>query len=161
MSYNFAMRAFHCVVLCLAGAFVAASCAPPEDPARAGLRDRLHQAEPLVGEELDRLRAEVTRTMTDQQFLVRDGDRTHALDADRHAVVFGMLTQPIGMFDEGLREEEGHAFRILNAPATSPSSEIDTARRLWIDVETFLPRRFEYTYGFPHPENYTYDIVVQ
>jgi hypothetical protein len=32
--------------------------------------------------------------------------------------------------------------------AITPSSDVDTARRLPIDRETLLPRRFEYTYGF-------------
>lgn len=140
---------------------ILSSCASPEDPARAALRDRLRQEAALTPDELDRLRVEVTKTMASSVFQVREAERTRALDGEQQAVVFGMLSEPAGMFDEGLHEDPDGTFRVLNAPAASPSSEIDAARRLWIDVDTLLPRRFEYTYGFSHPENYTYEIVTE
>jgi hypothetical protein len=38
-------------------------------------------------------------------------------------------------------------------------SELDAARTLWIDVETFLPHRFELTYSLPGFGDYAYDLV--
>ncbi len=137
------------------------ACERPDGPGRAELRNRLLEEAPLTAEELDGLRVEITRSMGDATFRVREADGTRPLDPQQRALVFGMLTQPAGMFDEGLRREGDASLRILNAPGPSPSSEIDAARRLWIDVATFLPRRFEYTYGFPSPENYTYDLIAE
>lgn len=98
--------------------------------------------------------------MGDRTFVIRDPAGTRTLDERQRTIVFGMLSHPAGVFDEGLEADDTGRFRVLNAPGESPSSEIDVARRLFIDVETMLPRRFEFTYGFPHPENYQYDLIV-
>jgi hypothetical protein len=139
---------------------VACSRPAPEDPVRSALRERLQLEMQLSSEELDGLRAEVLRAMGDQVFLVRMGNDTHPVPAERQSVVFGMLKDPTGLFDEGLRDVDGTRYRILNAPGIAPSSEIDAARRLYIDVETLLPGRFEFSYGFPSPENYTYELTA-
>ena len=39
--------------------------------------------------------------------------------------------------------------------------QIEAFRRLWVDVETFLPRRFEFAYAFPGFGDYSYDLVVE
>lgn len=99
--------------------------------------------------------------MADMAFLIKEGETTRALSEEQRTVVFGMLAEPIGMFDEGVREEGGLTFRVLNAPGISSNSEIEVARRLWIEVETFLPRRFQFAYAFPNPEDYSLELVVE
>lgn len=137
-----------------------AACARPEDPARVELRERLRQEAQLSPDELDRLRAEVSRTMGDAAVEIREGTATRPLQPEQRVVVLGMLEDPLGLFDEGPRREGDETFRVLNAPGVAPSSEIDAARRLWIDVETFLPRRFEFSYNFQSPDNYAFDLLV-
>ena len=43
-------------------------------------------------------------------------------------MVLGMLTEPAGLFDEGLREEANGTFRILNAPGESANPEIEASQ---------------------------------
>jgi hypothetical protein len=50
-------------------------------------------------------------------------------------------------------------FRVLNAPGRSRDSEVEAARQLWVEVETFLPRRFQFTYAFPGYGDYAFDLV--
>jgi hypothetical protein len=154
------VRAPRRLVLFAAIALAGCSAPEPEDPSRTALRDRLRQDAQLESAELDQLRSEVLRSMGDQVFAIQAEDGTRPIPAERQAAVFGMLKDPSGVFDEGLRNESGHLVRVLNAPGLAPSSEIDAARRLFIDVETLLPRRFDFSYGFPSPENYTYELVA-
>jgi hypothetical protein len=144
------------LVTCLAQA----ACGQPESPARAALRDRLKQQATLSAEDLGRLRDEVRRSMGGKTFSVRQGETTRALDEEEQVLVFGMLSDPAGMFDEGMREEGGRTSRILNAPGRSSNSEIEVVRRLWIDAETFLPRRFQFNYAFPNPDDYSLELIV-
>ena len=150
-------------LLVLVASMALASCAgtEPEDPARIALRERLRQDTQLAPEELAQLRAEVLKTMGDRVVNVRDAQGTHLIPNERQSAVFGMLSDPAGLFDEGLRNESGVLLRVLNAPGAAPSSEIDAARRLFINVETLLPERFDFSYGFPSPENYTYELEFE
>jgi hypothetical protein len=139
--------------------FVISACGPVEDPARAELRERLKQESPLSADDFARLRDEVGKAMAGKSFLAEGADRRE-LDAAQREVVFGMLTDPVGMYDEGVREKAGTTYRVLNAPGISPNAEIEASRRLWVDVETFLPGRFEFTYAFPGYGDYSFDLVV-
>lgn len=149
-------RAVTLLLTCL----VTVACGRADDPARVALRDRLQQDAHLSDEDLGRLRDEVGRAILDKTFLMTQGETTRALDEEQRSVVFGMLSDPVGMYDEGVRQEAGTTFRVLNAPGRSSSSEIEASRRLWIDVETFLPRRFQFNYAFPNPEDYSLELVV-
>ncbi len=146
-----------CALLMIA--FAVAGCGRPDDPARVALRQRLAQEAALSPAELGQLVAEVNRGMAGKTFHAKDGESTRALGAEQHEVVFGMLSDPIGMFDEGRRESEGGSYRILNAPGPSSNAEIEVIRRLWIDIETLLPGRFQFNYAFPNPDDYTLDLV--
>jgi hypothetical protein len=55
---------------------------------------------------------------------------------------------------------EGMTLRGLNANATPPMSEIDASQTLWIDVDTFQPRRYEFAYSMPGLGDSAYDLVV-
>jgi hypothetical protein len=151
------LRVLAPVMVCLA----LVACSPAEDPARTALRERLALEATLSPEELGRLRAEVTRAMAGKTFRARQGETTRPLDTEQQMVVFGMLSDPAGMFDEGVRTENGTIFRVLNAPGHSSNAEIETIRRLWIEVETLLPGRFQFNYAFPNPEDYTLELLEQ
>ncbi len=150
---------FHAAAVGLAAALLMVACAGPEDPSRVSLRERLKQSATLSTDELAGLRAEVSKTIGDNTVSIRDGSGTREL-GDRRALVLGMLTDPVGLFDEGLRIQDGETFRVLNAPAESTTMEIEAARRLYIDVETFEPRRFEFAHAFPNPADYSFELVV-
>ena len=124
------------------------------------MRARLKQTAPLSKAELDQLRAEVNRSMAGHTFRVAQEGAPQEMDDRRKAIVFGMLTDPAGMFDEGLRTKGASTFRVLNAPGESQSEEIEATRRLWIDVDTLLPGRFEFAYAVPSPEDYGFDLTV-
>jgi hypothetical protein len=144
----------------LFGCFLFSTCSRPEDPARTALRDRLKQTPQLSDVELVRLRDVIRATMKGKTF-VKDGAAESQLTEEERRVTFGMLTEAAGLYDEGLRQHEGATFRILNAPGLSANSEIEAFRRLWVDVETFLPRRFEFAYAFPGFGDYSYDLAVE
>ena len=137
------------------------TCARPEDPARVQLHERLKQATPLSDEDLARFCREVSRTVEDKNFRLKDGDTTQELRGEQHAVVFGMLSNRAGLYDEGLRREGGISYRVLNGPGRSNNAEIEATQRLWIAVETFLPARYEFTYAFPGNGDYAYDLIVE
>jgi hypothetical protein len=149
------------VTLALATSVAMVACGRPEDPARIELRTRLKQQSPLSNDELARVRAEVSRTIQDKHVRIKEGAAVRDLDQDQTTVVLGMLTDPVGMYDEGLRQESGTTFRVLNAPGVSSNAEIEAARKLWIDVETFLPRRFEFVYAFLGNGDYSFDLIVE
>ena len=50
--------------------------------------------------------------------------------------------------------------RVLNAPGISQYMEYSAMRRIMVDVETFLPRRFEFSYEFQGMGDYGFDLVV-
>ena len=137
------------------------SCARPEDPARVELRQRLEQETRLSDEELRRLCDEVGRTVEGKAFRIKDGEATRELSGEQHSVVFRMLSNRAGVYDEGLRREDGANYRVLNAPGRSNNAEIEASERLWIDVETFLPLRYQFSYAFPGYGDYAYDLILE
>lgn len=74
--------------------------------------------------------------------------------------MLGMLIDRTGVFDEGVRSGGGRQARVFNAPGQSNNPEIEASRRLFVDVETLLPLRFEFAYAFPSPDDYAYDLDV-
>jgi len=55
----------------------------------------------------------------------------------------------------------GTAARAEIPLAKSDNAEVEAARRLWIDVATFLPRRFEYVYGVSGYGDYSLDLSIE
>jgi hypothetical protein len=147
------------VTLVLAG-LVTPGCRS-EDPERVALRSRLTETAPLSNVELAQLRAVIAGTIEGKHLRVREGDGSHDVDAEQRTIVLGMLTEPAGMYDEGLRQRAGETFRVLNSPGLSSDAEVEATRRLWIDPATFLPRRFEFTYAFAGHGDYAFDLVVE
>lgn len=161
-------------LLRLAASFVLslliAGCATPEDPARIELRARLKQTAVLSEQELGRMLNEVDRSIGDK--VVRftqeavPGELSAGelsageLSKDQREVVFGMLTNHNGVYDEGLSTSGDAAVRVFNAPGLSLHAEYSAARRLFVDLETFLPRRFEFRYEFPGMGDYSLELAV-
>jgi hypothetical protein len=139
---------------------LATACGRAEDPRRAELRARLKQEQPLSAEELGRVREEVGRTIAGKKFVIKEDGAVQDLDDERRTAAFGMLTYAAGMFDEGLRMRQGRTYRVLNAPGESLNLEIEATRRLWIDVDSLLPGRFEFAYAAPSPNDYSFDLDV-
>jgi hypothetical protein len=137
-----------------------ASCATPEDPARAALRSRLQQQDALSADEIARVFDEVSRALQGKTIRIARGSTATDLAAAEREVVVGMLADRTGVFDEGLRSGGGRQARVFNAPGQSNNPEIEASRRLFVDVETFLPLRFEFAYAFPSPDDYSYDLEV-
>jgi hypothetical protein len=50
---------------------------------------------------------------------------------------------------------------VFNAPGASNNPEIEASRRLFVDVETFLPLRFEFAYAYPNPDDYSLDLIIE
>ncbi len=133
------------------------ACGEREDPARRELGQRLRLDAQLSSEELGRFRAEITRAMAGKTFF-KQGPVPEELSTEQRDFVFNMLTEPAGMFDEGLKTQGDTTFRVLNGPAPSSDAEVEAFRRLWIDVETFLPGRFELAHSFQGYEEYAFDL---
>ncbi len=136
------------------------TCARAEDPARVEMRQRLRQETPLSDGELARLCTEVARTVAGKSFRIKDGEATRELSGEQQTVIFGMLSNRAGLYDEGLRRENGTNYRVLNAPGRSDNAEIEASQRLWIAVETLVPLRYQFTYAFPGYGDYAYDLML-
>lgn len=142
-------------------AVLVSACAPPEDPARVALRERASQEGRLSDDDLTKLRAEVSRTIAGKKVSLEAVGVTRPLAEDERPLILGMLEDPAGLFDEGLKRENGVVLRVLNAPAESANAEIEAARRLYVDVETFLPRRFEFFHAFEGYGDYSFDLEFE
>jgi len=156
-AHNKALRRIALVLICLIG-FVA--CGPAENPERTALLARLGQEGQLSPEEIGRVFEQVDQALRGKTVRVARGATTTDLGATERDVVLGMLGDRAGVFDEGLRAGGGRRARVFNAPGLSNNPEIEATRRLFIDVETFLPLRFEFAYAFPSPDDYTLDLRV-
>jgi len=137
-----------------------ASCTSRQDPARIELRSRLKQQAALSADEIGRVFDEVSRALQGKTVRIVRGSTATDLGAAERDVVLGMLADRTGVFDEGLRSGGGRQARVFNAPGQSNNPEIEASRRLFVDVETFLPLRFEFAYAFPSPDDYAYDLQV-
>jgi hypothetical protein len=152
-------RALLGLVPVLLAGLALSTCAPPEDPARAELRARLKQSDSLSSEELGRVLDETGRTLDGKTIRIKlDGAVQDLVEPQREAVL-GILTHRAGVFDEGVRMTDGATLRVINAPGRASNAELDAARRLLIDVETLLPRRFEFSSGVAADE-YAFDLVI-
>ena len=137
-----------------------AACAASEAPERVELRARLTQETQLSQDEIGRVLEQVDQALQGKTVRAARGATTTDLGAAERDVVLGMLHDRAGVFDEGLRSGGGRRARVFNAPAVSNNPEIEATRRLFVDVETFLPLRFEYAYAFPSPDDYSLDLVI-
>ena len=124
------------------------------------LRARLGQERQLSADEIARVFEQVNQAVQGKTVRSSRGATTNDLGAAEREVVLGMLHDRAGVFDEGLRSGGGRRARVFNAPAVSSNPEIEATRRLFVDVETLLPLRFEYASAFASPDDYSLDLIV-
>lgn len=149
----------------LAGACVLASVAiagcATDDPARVELRARLKQTAVLSEQDLAGMLDEVSRSVGEKPVQFTRDAASGELTKEQRDVVLGMLTNRQGVFDEGLRASGGTTMRVINAPGLSLHPEYSASRRLLVDVETFLPRRFEFSYEFEGMGDYALELEIK
>jgi hypothetical protein len=144
----------------IVAALVCASCQSAEEKARAEFSVRLKQQKQLTREELVRLYDEIGRALGRRTLLAKQGAVTRELDERQQAAVLGMLSDPTLVGDSGVRTEGQRTLRGLNANGTPATSEIDATQILWIDVDRFLPVRYEFTYAMAGLGDYSYELTV-
>jgi hypothetical protein len=132
-----------------------------EDPARTALRARLKEQPQLSPVELGRTLDEIGASLEGRTVRFMMDGAEYEVDQEQREVVLGMLTRREGVFDEGLRTGGPATLRIINAPGRSLDAENTATRRLLVDVETFLPQRFEFSYDIPDVGNYSFDLVIE
>jgi hypothetical protein len=142
-------------------ATVLSCCATPEAPARVALRARLKQTSQLSRDDLGKTLDEIGRTLEGKKVAAKQETVSQELTKEQRDVVLGMLTERGGVFDEGLEKSGDLTVRVINAPGISANPEYSAARRLLVDVETFLPKRFEFKYEVEGMGDYAFDLDVQ
>lgn len=135
------------------------ACRAAEDPARAALRARLRQEVRLTPEDVRRLFDQIAPVIAGKQVQVKQGALTRTLDNEQRMAVLGMLSDPDAVYDGGLRVEGRDAWRALKTGGTPTLAELDATQTLWIDTDTFVPRRYEFEYSSPGFGDYAYDLT--
>jgi hypothetical protein len=154
------MRGIFCGWSLLLLATVAAAQSPGADSA-AAFRARLQASGELSRDDQARLIGAAARAMSGKVARIQDGPLTQDLDDKSRAGIFAILTGRLPVVDGGLRTIDGGTMRGLRAPATPPQSEVDATETLWIDTETLLPRRFEFTYSMPGFGDAAFDLTFE
>lgn len=72
-----------------------------------------------------------------------------------------VLSGTVAVVDVGLKATAAGPVRGLRSPATPPRSEVGANQILWIDVESLLPRRFEFLYDVPGMGDIAYDFIFE
>jgi hypothetical protein len=144
----------------VAAVFACASCQSAEDKARVAFSARLKDRKQLTREELVRFYDEIGRALGRRKLLAKQGAVTRELDERQQAAVLGMLSEPTLVGDSGVRADGTRTLRGVNANGTPATSEIDATQTLWIDVDSFLPVRYEFTYAMAGLGDFAYDLIV-
>lgn len=144
-----------CLLIAVA---VFSACQSPEEKARSEFRARLKQESRLTRDELRRLFDEIAPVIAGRPVRVKQGAVTRELDEEQRVAVLGMLTDPAAVYDSGPRIEGSSTWRGVKAGSTPVMSEVDATQTLWIDVDTFVPKRYEFQYSMPGFGDYAYDL---
>jgi hypothetical protein len=138
---------------------VASACESPEDTARARFQERLRTSAPLTQAEITQFTSYTLVAIGGRPVSVREQDAVRALDEKGRAEILTVLGGGVPVSDAGLRVADNRTLRGIEGPATPARSELDAAQTLWIDIDTFLPHRFELAYSLPGFGDYAHDIV--
>jgi hypothetical protein len=147
------------LVAAVASAAVGVACQSAADHARDELARRLQQEAPLTHEEIIRLFEVIGPVIQGKAVTVRQGAITRTLDEKERLQTLGILSDPAAVYDGGVKIEGGTTWRGLKAGGTPPLSEVDATQTLWIDVKTFVPRRYDFTFSMPGFGDYSYDLM--
>jgi hypothetical protein len=129
-----------------------------EDPVRVAMRARLRQETRLTPDEIRRFFDQIAPAIADKKVSVKEGALTRALDEPQRTSVLGMLSDPGSVYDGGLKVDGKNVWRGVKTGGTAALSELDATQTLWIDVDTFIPRRYEFEYSSPGFGDYAYDL---
>lgn len=147
--------------LCLLVAVaVLSACQSPAEKARSEFSIRLKQDARLTSAERQRFFDEIAAAIAGRPVHVKQGGVTRALDEQQRVAVLGMLSDPAAVYDSGVRIEGGNTWRGIKAGGTPATSEVDATQTLWIDVDTFLPMLYDFTYSMPGFGDYSYELSV-
>lgn len=137
-------------------------------PARAqdgsdvsAVRARLADVTPLAPDEIGRAVHAVNAAIARRPFKVTDGTQAVAVDEEARAMLLLVLSGTVAVADLGLKAGPGGTVRGLRSPATPPRSEVGANQILWIDVDSLMPRRFEFLYDVPGMGDIAYDLVFE
>lgn len=136
-----------------------AGCRAGEDPARASMRARLKQEMRLTPAEVRELFAQVAPAIAGKQLRVTQGALSRTLEEQERTSVLGMLSDPGEVYDGGLKVDGKNVWRGLKTGGATVLSELDATQTLWIDVDSFVPRRYEFEYSSPGFGDYAYDLT--
>jgi hypothetical protein len=145
----------------LAGVALLIACRRAEDPAHVSMRARLKEARRLTPDEIRAFFDQIAPVVGDKKVSVKQGAVTRELTAEERISVLGILSDPGRVYDEGLRRDGNNVWRGLTTGATPAMSELDAMQTLWIDVDSFIPRRYEFAYSSPGFGDYAFDLVLQ
>ena len=140
-------------------AAVSVGCESAEDKARAALSQRLRQETRLTQPEIVQLFGQIAPAIARKTVQVQQGALTRPLSEEERLKVLGMLSDPAGVYDAGLQSDGRTTLRALTSGATPVQSEVDAMQTLWIDADTFLPRKYEFAYSMPGLGDYSYDLT--
>ena len=129
-----------------------------EDPSRAAMRGRLKLEARLTPDEIRQFFQFIAQEIANKKLSATQGALTRALDDQERASVLGLLSEPDAVYDAGMRSMGMTTLRGLKTGATPVLSELDATQTLWIDVDTFVPRRYEFEYSSPGFGDYAYDL---
>jgi hypothetical protein len=135
------------------------SCGSPEDAASARFRERLQSPAPLTHAEVNQLVTETIAHVGGRPLRVRDGGSARTLDGRGRAEMLTVLSGSIPIRDAGIRRDGDRTLRGIEGPGTPAHAELDAAQTLWVDVDTFLPQRFDLTYSLPGFGDEGHDFV--
>lgn len=138
---------------------VVLGAASQNGPDPGQVRARLLDAKPLSEEEIGQTVEAVNARLGHRSFSVSDGTQSSQVDDRARAMLLLVLSGTVAVADLGLKATTGGTVRGLRSPATPPRSEVGANQILWIDVESLLPRRFEFLYDVPGMGDIAYDFV--
>jgi len=136
----------------------AAACRSEADRLRDEFKARLKTPAPLSPAELTRLMDEANRAMDGKKMRFVSNGVSHEPNEQERAAVVTLLHGQRSVEDGGVRDDSGATMRGIAGPATPVNSELEAIGSVWIDVETFLPRRYEFTYGRGANGDYAFEI---
>src|SRR5262249_39789881 len=102
---------------------------------------------------------QISASIAGRKVMVREGALTRPLDDRQRGSVLALLSAPESVSDGGLKVEGGHVWRGVEADATPALAELSASQTLWIDVDSFVPQRYEFKYSSPGFGDYAYDLT--
>jgi hypothetical protein len=130
-----------------------------EDPSRVAMRARLKHENRLTPDEIRAFFDQIAPMVADKKLTVKQGALTRALDDEQRTNVLGMLSDPGSVYDGGLNVDGNNRWRGLKTGGTTPTSELDATQTLWVDVDSFVPKRYEFEYSSPGFGDYAFDLT--